>query len=123
VSKKYFVDQYAHVLKALAEGKQVYFRGYEAQRPDELLQVIYLGAEDPSEFSTEPPKLDIAIDAPVWAKLVTGWFPRHYAGYSDMCGAHTYWVEGTTSHSVPVDGYAQVRTCLAVSLTKPEGVK
>lgn len=120
MTKQYFVDQYAHVLKALALGKPIYSRDSTRQSPEDLLQIIYLGVDDPADFTTEPPRLEIAIDTPVWVKFCGEWFPKHFAGYSEN-GEPMYWLNGLTSHSAVTDGYPSKRTCSALSLTNPKG--
>lgn len=121
--KTYFVDEYAHVLKALAEGKPVHHAGFRtACEPHEVLHVIRVGKCPPHNLRVGTPPPDIPIDAPVWARHTTGWFARHFAGYADN-GAPTVWAHGRTSHTQENDGYPSKLPCYEISLTKPEGVK
>lgn len=123
VTKQYEPKDYAHVLKALAEGKPVYYVGHSTPgNPTWILGEVLGGARPPDGFSTEKPRPEIAIDTPVWVRDGSHWLARHFAGYNEQ-GLPTYWINGVTSHSVLNDGYRTQLTCDEVSLTKPEVVK
>lgn len=123
MAKQYEPKDYAHVLKALAEGKPVYPLGKASpEDPAFVLQLVIEGALPPEVFPTEKPRPEIAIDTPVWVKDGAIWLARHFAGYSED-GRPSFWANGVTSHSVSRDGYTKTLVCNEVSLTKPEGVK
>ena len=45
-----------------------------------------------------PARPDLKIDDPVWAKVASGWLPKHFAGWNED-GFMKYWEGGKTSHT------------------------